>query len=1255
MEGQDIAAQDRAAAAGDMTTDAEKSAPYPMVVGIGASAGGLAALKELFAHVPKNSGLAYVVIIHLSPDSESRLADVLQPHAAIPVRQVTETTPLEPDQVYVIPPGHNLSAIDTHLRLTEIEDELLERSPVNHFFRTLAATHDGRSIGVILSGTGSDGTLGIRNIHEQGGLTIVQDPAEAEYDGMPQNAVASGVVDLILPLAEIADAIIRFATTEPDVPLDISEKDSEAEQRQLVQKIFVQLHSRTGRDFSRYKESTILRRIRRRMQLLQVVELRDYLKLLRSDGEEVDALADDLLITVTHFFRDPDVFENLASQVIPALFGEGANKAIRVWSVGCATGEEAYSLAMLLLEEAGRRERPDVSLQIFATDLHDGSLERAREGIYSSDIEAGVGAARLQRFFTREGDAYRVRKEVRERVVFAGHNLLRDPPFSRMDLIVCRNLLIYLRRDTQLDVLELFHHSLNRDGFLVLGSSESLEIPDLFEVVDKRHAVFQKRDVPTRELKLPVFPVSISKPKPGRPRESHADSDAYEKLHRKLLESYAPPSLLVSPEGSVVHLSRGAGRYLEHPGGRPTAKVLELVRSELRTELRSLLHIANRRNEPHRSLPIAVHFDGEARLIVMHVQPDVEAEQPAHTLVVFDELAAAADERANIADQHVEGDDQLATMEVELAQTRERLESMLEEYESSQEEMRASNEELQSMNEELRSTLEELETNKEELQSMNEELQTVNQENRHKVDELAQLTSDLQNLLTATDIATLFLDRDLRILRFTPKVSELFSVRATDRGRPLSDLSHRLGDKGINEDASNVLKTLVPVEREISDEENRWYLVRLLPYRSQEDRIQGVVITFIEITQRKNIENRLRQSEHKYRQLAKDLEDEKGRLRATLDNMPVALWLSDSNGTIILANDLARTLYAAAEAGPAAETDLHAAWQVITGTEENREDGCVGLALGGETFTNVTAEYERPDGDTGTRLCSVTPVRTADRSIIGAVMAVQDISTVRRTEKALRRSETSLQRLAESLEHRVEQRTAQVNALARQLTVAEQEERRRVSMILHDDLQQLLHAISMKLQIIREDIGRAAKRELRQMIDDAAERIDIAITTSRNLTLDLTPPILRSEGLPEALRWLGHQMGELHGMDISVKTDSDFAVDDYAIRALAFQTVREILFNVKKHAGTNRAEIVLEQGDRPAITISDKGEGFDTAFLDSGELPGAGFGLVTLRERLRLVGGSLDVISQPGDGTRVIIYLPEAEPPSGESVPAPGQ
>ena len=1069
------------------------AATEPVVVGIGASAGGLAALKTLFAGIEPNGRLAYVVVVHLAPDHESHLAEILQPSSPLPVQQVTETVRLTADRVYVIPPNRNLSAVDTHLRLSPLEEQRSRRAPVDHFLRTLASNHDGHAVGVILTGSGSDGALGLKEVKLRGGLTIVQDPVEAEYDGMPRGAISTGLVDLVLPLAEIPAAIERYTATEPALHLPDEGHDATTEQARMLQRLFGQVRARTGRDFSHYKRSTIVRRIRRRMQLAAIADFGEYVDHVRDHSEEARQLADDLLITVSSFFRDPAIFDALESDVIPTLFEDkGPDDEIRVWSVGCATGEEAYSFAMLLVEAAERHDAPP-RIQVFASDLHERSLERAREGVYTGDIETDVSGVRLRRFFKSVEGGYQVRDEVRDVVTFASHNLLGDPPFSRLDLIACRNVLIYLQRSVQVDVMQVFHYALRAQGWLLLGSSETLEPSERFRVADQRRGLYRARNVAAEAPRLPVFP--LARPRGAAPRPPRPDAPRpvpLVQIHRRLIEEHSPPSALIGPDDKVLRLSAGAGRYFVLPAGELTASAFKLIRRELVVELRAGLHRVRASGESWISPPIAFDHDGAVERVELHVHRSEVPEEDGFAIAVFQRVEVSAeppdgDDGAGHepATAIVEG--RLTEAETDRDIARQRLHVIIEEYETGQEELRASNEELQSSNEELRSTLEELETSREELQTVNEELQTVNQENRHKVEELARMSSDLQNLLTATDIATLFLDRELRILRFTPSVGELSNVLATDHGRPLSDISTKLGYDALVDDARLVLRHLAPIERELQDDRGRWYLTRILAYRSAEDRIEGVVITFVDITSRKQVEDELREA--------------------------------------------------------------HA-----------------------------------------------------------------------------------------TLEARVEQGTRQVRELAGRLTIAEQEARRRIGQVLHDDLQQQLYGIRTKLSFVTDELAAGRVDAATAILTEVEGLLDESVDITRQLTVDLSPPLLESDGLAEALSWLVTHMADLHGLQVEVDIAGPVVVDDRHLRALLFQVARELLFNAAKHSGVTEAGLHLSAADGEVLlVVSDAGRGFD---LDEVGDRTPGLGLPTIRERLRFAGGTVEIRTGVGNGTVVVVRAP---------------
>ena len=1020
--------------------------------------------------------------------------------------------------------------------------------------------------------------------------------------------------------------------TQPDVRLPADEEDLEAETSRLLQKVFAQLRARTSRDFTRYKRATIMRRIQRRMQLRHVNKFGAYLELLRSDADETRCLADDLLITVTNFFRDPQVFEFLETDVVPKLFeGRAPEESIRVWSVACATGEEAYSLAILLLEEAARRDAPH-TIQVFASDLHERSLAKAREGFYPGDIEVDVSPERLRKYFHKENGGYRVRKELRELVVFTPHNVMGDPPFSRVDLVSCRNLMIYLQRNMQNQVIELFHYALRAGGFLILGTSEVLENSDLFQLEDKKSCVYRKRNTASPEVRLPVFPALRTQLSESQGHNRlPGDPIAYGLLHQQLVEQYAPPSLLIGPDDKVVHVSERAGRYCVLPGGEFTSNAIKLVRQELRVELRAALHFVRERSEPFVTKPIRVRFNGESGTVVLHVRPASAPQHQGYALVIFDERPAetAAEKPAELPSGLPTGptdalpDRQAEILESELDQSRKRLQGIVEEYETSQEELKASNEELQSANEELRSTLEELETSKEELQSINEELQTVNQENRHKVAELAALSSDLQNLMAATDIATLFLDRDLRIVRFTPQVSELFNVRATDRGRPLSDLTHRLGYDDLEIDSKRVLNRLAPIVREVQDEEGHWYLTRILPYRSTSDRIEGIVLTFIDITERKKSEEALRRSEAFHRLAVQagrvgTWEFELERDECTVSPIMAELMGYPPEQRLVSGRQWRESVF------PVDRARVEAAFQNSVQARTPFElTFCIQLSADGLRWLYSRGDVSREEAGKAVRMHG----------------ASIDVTDRRQAEQTLQASEEQLREANEALERRVSERTAdlqqtakQLRALTAQLTRAEQIERRRIANILHDHVQQILVAARLRVETLRDQ---AASKADRKPLNDVAGMINEAVEAARTLSVRLAPPLLHDQGLPAALNWLASHMKSIHRLQVRVNVESQANPRQEDQRDFLYHAARELLLNVVKHAKTDQASVRLFRDEAGwTLEVADEGIGFQAKGLDRNSL-----GLFHLRERVEALGGAFNIESSP-DGTRVLITLP---------------
>ena len=876
------------------------SAGYRLVpvVGIGGSAGSIASLQQLFSALPEAPGMAFVIVLHLAADHESELASLIQGFTNLTVQQVRMSCKVQVDHVYLIPPGKALRSYEGILQLADLPTRRHRHVAVDLFFRSLADTHGPHAAAVVLSGMDGDGAVGIKRIKERGGLTIVQDPLQAEHAGMPRAAIATGMIDWVLPAAEIAPRLQRYYQVERQLRLPAEEtadpangagvKDGTTEAS--FGEVLAFLHSRTGRDLRHYKRATVLRRIARRMQVNGVTEMAAYLECLRMMPGEAGALLKDLLISVTNFFRDQSCFAALEPELGQLIAAKSPGATLRVWTAACATGEEAYSLAILLSEYARRISSP-LKIQIFASDLDEEAIAVARDAVYPAAIEADVSEERLQRYFYREGDGYRIRRDVREMVLFAAHDLLNDSPFSRLDLVTCRNLLIYLNRDAQTRVMETFAFALRPGGLLFLGSSESLdEHSAAFTTVNKKHRIFRRVEHSRFKAPAPLGQstmarilqiqgdhhrqVAVAAPSDDGPRLRPAEPAfdttgagqrpaAWGRMHLQLLEQLAPPSVLVDADFNMLHLSPNAGDYLHYHVGEPSRNVLLAVAPELRGELRASLHQAAHSGAIVRAPATVVERGNLRRSVSLRVAP-VGAE-PACYVVLFEAAALAQDDPATQQQPAVIPLDPAAReYGDEVERIKSQLRDTVEEYETSTEELKANNEELQAMNEELRSASEELETGREELQSINEELTTVNQELKSKVEELANSNSDMHNLMNATAIATVFMDRDLRIKRFTPPATALFNLIPSDQGRPLSDLASDLDYLELQADARGVIETLLPVEREVSRASGEWFLVRMLPYRTFDDHIAGVVLTLVDITERKREQEALRLSQERF-------------------------------------------------------------------------------------------------------------------------------------------------------------------------------------------------------------------------------------------------------------------------------------------------------------------------------------------------------------------------------------------------------
>ena len=1208
--------------------DADAAQPPSLVVGIGASAGGIRALQELFAHVPEESGAAWVVIVHLSPGHESRLAEVLQPEAPVPVSQVRERVRMERDHVYVIPPNRSLKVEGSDLVVSEVGAPEQRRAPIDVFFRTLADGRGADAACVVLSGTGRDGSTGLKRVKEHGGLTIAQDPDEAEYDDMPRSAIATGLVDYVLPIASIPAKILsyhrRLRRRAREAPFDGAPPDAER-----LREVLALLRARTGHDFSNYKPATVHRRIARRMTVHQVGTMGEYAAFMREHPAEASALTKELLISVTSFFRDAAAFAVLEARVVPRLFENRTGQGqVRVWVAGCATGEEAYSIAMLL-DECAAKSVDAPAIQVFASDLDAEAIAVARDGLYTEAEVADVPEERLQRYFVREAHGFRVRRAFRELVLFAHHNAVRDPPFSHLDLVTCRNLMIYLNRAAQERLLETFHFALRPGGYLFLGTSESAEgSRDLFTLVDTDAHIYQSRMVASRPglpLLEPTLPRAPAASRPAETRSGERISPA--DLHRRLLEEYAPPSIVVTEDHYLVHVSERAGRYLQVAGGEPTRDLFRMIRPELRGEIRTALHQAARQRAAVAIQAVHAVEGGDTPLRIT-VRPVLREGDPArgYFLIVFAEDAAPLAGAAPAVLLPGAAGPLEPHFDEELARVREHLRTTVEQYETQVEEAKAANEELQAMNEELRSSAEELETSKEELQSVNEELSTVNQELNIKVEELRLANNDFQNLINSTGIATIFLDRAFRVKLATPRASDVFNLLPSDIGRPLADITHRLIYPELHDDVREVLDRLQAIERELPARNGRWYLTRVMPYRTSDDRIDGVVLMFDDISGRRAAEDRLRASEERLRMLIESAVD-------------YAIFALAPDGTVDMWNAGAERLF-----GYSAPEITGRPFDVLF-TPEDRAAGVPAGELE-RARRDGRAEDERWHlRKDGTRMYgSGVTRRMAGNPHAGFVKIARDLTSERKAS-------ADLQEARDSLEERVLQRTGELRAqiaerrraeehalgLLRKLVTAQEDERTRIARDLHDQLGQRLTALRLALERHRErrppdasadgDLDRAL-----ELSRDADAEIDF-------LAWELRPAVLDDLGLAEALPRYVDEWSRHYGIAAECRAAGVLtgALTPEA-EVACYRVAQEALNNVIKHAHATRADVILEVRDNHVVlVVEDDGVGFDPAAIAGGE---NGIGLAGMKERAAIIGATLQVESAPGRGAAIFLRVP---------------
>ena len=1157
------------------------------VVGIGASAGGVDALRRFFRRLPDEMGMAFVVVLHLSPDHESELTEILQHETDLPAEEATDECSLQPGHVYVIPPQHKVRVEGAELRLSG-RSSGPRPDTIDALLGSLAEEYTSQAVGIVLSGTGADGTLGLRSVKTHGGIAMVQEPADAGHEEMPRNALEAGVIDLVAPADELAGRLGAYWQNADAIQLPESEEALHTGEQTTFQKIFLELQARTGHDFSHYKRSSVLRRLERRLQVTNVETLDAYLQVLRDQPGEAQSLYKELLISVTRFFRTPEAFETLADTIIPSLFdGKAPNDEVRAWVAGCATGEEAYSLAMLLREHARTLSAPP-ELQVFATDVDPEGLATARKGVYPPTIEADVPEPRLDRFFRQEEGQYRVTRSLRNSVVFAEHDLTQDPPFSNLDLVCCRNLLIYLDQEMQEHVYRLFDYALSEDGFLFLGQSEAIgPAQSLFTTVDETKSILKRTAGPVGEQPMPLFPPSetagepTSQPTTSRAKASSGAGQDMAGFHQRLLKKQVA-SIIVDENHEIVHLTERAGAFLQHEGGTPSHNLLDKVAPSLRMELRSALHQAFRKGETtERVLPMSgsTEAPGPVRIQVGPVEDSGVARFLAQ--VRFEEEEEPSpDLGKDQADQDPEYEPTTReqSLEEELQDTKEQLQVTTEKYETATEKMETANEELMSMNEELQAKNEELQTSKEQLQSVNEELTTTNQQLSAKVEALGRANNDLQNLMEATEVGTLFLDPDLEIRRYTPPLTDVYHLQKSDVGRPITDFTPKIKYDSLIDDAERVLGDRTTIEREVQGKEGQaWYLMRLRPYRSAAEDVEGVVVTFVDITAQKRA--------------AQTLREERDLVSALIDTAGALIVVLDEEGTIVRFNTACEEEmgYAAATAEGEDLRDL----LVARADQDAVTTHLEALRNGDTERANVEMEWVTKGEESRVIRGSITALDRPDGAVRHFIVTGTDVT-----------------------EHR---------ELEREIVEISDRERHRIGADLHDVISSGLTNVTMRAETLAhklEEEGTAVEAEdlgaIKEKTKEAADQI-------RALSHMLVPEALQDGTLAGALANLAEDEEDFSEVSCDfVGNDSETRPDDETTAINLYRIAHEAVANAREHADPTRIAIDLKREDSDLVlTVRDDGTGWN----DDGP-PDEGLGLHLMRYRASLMDTSLTLTTR---------------------------
>ena len=1233
--------------------EASDAAPQFHVVGVGASAGGLDALEQFFGPMPEDSGMAFVVIQHLSPDFKSVMDELLARRTKIPVVLVEDGMRVEPNHIYLIPPKKEMIVSGGKLLLSDkgASQELL--LPIDIFFRSLAEDMGEHAIGIVLSGAGSDGARGLRDIHGAGGLVLCQDESTASFDGMPRSARETGVVDYVLPPAEMYGVLldhVRAPAGRRDVPVLETGPNRPSGLSAALQ--FLQ--NAYGIDFTHYKPSTVVRRIERRLQLTQTASLETYVEKLSRDTAELDELFHDLLIGVTRFFRDEGAFEIIEQRIIPELVERAApNEELRVWVAGCATGEEAYSIAILMHEEL-RKRGSRCRIKILATDLHRGSLDFASRGLYTEDRVNRVRPDLLARYFDKRGQNYQVSPELRQTVVFAPHNVIKDAPFTRIDLVTCRNLLIYLQPLAQRKVLGLLNFALKRNGFLVLGPSEHVgALVDDFEAVDVHWRIYRKhRDLrPGADLSRLSPPPQRLAPAAGEIRHNSFSGYSLSQtigVYDALLEEYMPPSLLVNERRELVHAFSGATRYLKVREGRPSHDLLDMVGPDLKMVVTGAMQRALKERTVVTYNGLTLTVAGEEKPHRLTVKPvAVFATSTPHVLITIDPIER--DERPPPSQSELDlsavSRDQVGSLEAELRRTKESLQATIEELETSNEELQATNEELLASNEELQST-------NEELQSVNEELYTVNAEYQKKIAELTELTNDMDNLLASIQVGTVFLDRKLCIRKFTPLIAEVFNLLPQDVGRPISGFSTSLNHARLMDDLREVLLTQKAIEREVCDRSSHWYFQRILPYRMR-GAVHGVVLTLIDIGPLKAAENAV------FR--------ERYLLNSLMDSVPDVIYFRDAAGRFVRVNQAmaGRLGLSSPDLASGQRTE-----ELIPDSRARLIDAADEAALRGEAQPYRQERVVSQDGHVSWFMTTRQPLRDGDGEIVGMLSVSRDISEQKRIEDeirlAVRRRDEFLAMLSHELRNPLSAivnagvllHSGSASAAARQkgLEVIERQSRQMTRLL--DDLLEVSRITQGKIELRRQvvDARAVANDALVALRERFASRgLELSATLgSEPIWVDVDPARLQ--------QILVNLLDNAAKYTAAKYTAAKFPHDDVPPSSVIGAALDKPT-TAPANGGRTSLELHVQDG-HAVITVTDNGVGIDTRLLDTVFEPfvqgattihrtegGMGVGLSVVRSLVQMHDGKIAAFSAgPGRGSTFVVSLPLASPDAAAAV-----